>query len=87
MLAVYAQVDVGLMTEHAVRTSQSSFLNSMGTELTQAQAKLSHDAIQKFWSQLADDQRDQEQQPARTRDDPEQLRRQLQAAHQAAERV
>ncbi len=37
MLAVYAEVDIGLMTEHAVRTSQSKLLHVMGTELTPAQ--------------------------------------------------
>ncbi len=57
MLAVYAEVDVGLMAEHAVQTSQSNILHVMGSALTPDQEKLNTDEIQKFWSQLAEDQR------------------------------
>ncbi len=85
MLAVYAEVVVvGLMTELAVRTSQSKLLHVMGTELTLGQEKLSSEAIQTVWSQLAEDQRDEEQRPARARDDPEQLRMQLHETHRVA---
>ncbi len=87
MLAVYAEVDMCLMTEHAVQTSQSTILNVTGSALTPEQEKLNNEAIQKFWSQLADDQREEEAHPSRVRDDPETMRRELQEAYRMAEQM